>query len=132
MTTLKDDSLVIDGVEVADSSSDSYSTHLQFLEQFFKVILEGIDSDAFEALNSLIVDVYAEKGIDGNTKLDQLSPEDYPIFDDLYRLICKKVDTEKLYLWTYFPDIQPNPLQNIVPASPLSFFSQFLLQAYLL
>ena len=95
MTTLKDDSLVINGVEVADSSSDSYSTHLQFLEQFFKVILEGIDSDSFETLNSLIVDVYAEKGIDSNTKLDQLSPEDYPIFDDLYRLICKKVETEK-------------------------------------
>lgn len=95
MTTLKDDSLVINGVEVADSSSDSYSTHLQFLEQFFKVILEGIDSDAFEALNSLIVDVYAEKGINSNTKLDSLSPEDYPIFDDLYRLICKKVETEK-------------------------------------
>ena len=95
MTTLKDDSLVINGVEVADSSSDSYSTHLQFLEQFFKVILEGIDSDAFEALNSLIVDVYAEKGINSNTKLDQLSPEDYPIFDDLYKLICKKVETEK-------------------------------------
>ncbi len=94
MTTLKDDSLVVDGVEIEDASSDSYSTHLQFLEQFFKVILEGIDSDAFEALNSLIVDVYAEKGINSSTKLDQLKPEDYPIFDDLYRLICEKVDTE--------------------------------------
>lgn len=76
-------------------SDDSYSIHLQFLEQFFKIILEGMNSDSFELLNTLIVEMYNEKGINGKTKLTDLTPDDFPIFDDLYRIICKKVDTEK-------------------------------------
>ena len=43
-------------------SDDSYSIHLQFLEQFFRVIMEGMSSDAFEVLNSAVVEVYKEKG----------------------------------------------------------------------
>ena len=105
MTTLKDDIKDIDEMEDEDEeeddgklklreSSDTFSTHLQFLEQFFKVILDGMDSDAFEALNSLVVEMYNEKGINEDVDLDKLTPEDYPIFDDLYRLINKKLETE--------------------------------------
>ncbi len=75
--------------------NDSYSQHLQFLEQFFRSILEGINSDAFELLNSLIVDVYKKKGIDENTYINGLKPEDYPIFDDLYDLILQRIKTCK-------------------------------------
>ncbi len=74
---------------------DSFSQHLQFLEQFFRVILEGINSDAFEVLNSLIIDVYKEKGIDEYTNLAKLKAEDYPIFDDLYALILARIKTAK-------------------------------------
>lgn len=74
---------------------DSFSQHLQFLEQFFRVILEGISSDAFEVLNSLIIDMYAEKGIDADSNLARLKAEDYPIFDDLYALILKRIKTAK-------------------------------------
>lgn len=75
-------------------STDSFSTHLQFLEQFFRVILQGIDSDSFETLNSLVVDMYNEKGIDSNTDFNALTPEDYPIFDDLYRIINERLEKE--------------------------------------
>lgn len=75
-------------------STDSFSTHLQFLEQFFRVILQGIDSDAFEALNSLVVDMYNEKNIDSRTDFNSLKPEDYPIFDDLYRIINDRLTKE--------------------------------------
>lgn len=74
---------------------DSFSQHLQFLEQFFRSILEGISSDAFEVLNSLIVDTYKLKGIDSNTYLGDKKPEDYPIFDDLYNLILERLKTTK-------------------------------------
>ena len=74
---------------------DSFSQHLQFLEQFFRSILEGISSDAFEVLNSLIVDTYKLKGIDENTYLGDKKPEDYPIFDDLYNLILERIKTAK-------------------------------------
>ena len=70
---------------------DSFSQHLQFLEQFFRTILEGIGSDAFEVLNSLIVETYKRKGIDENTYIGDLTPKDFPIFDDLYNLILEKI-----------------------------------------
>jgi len=75
--------------------SDAYALHLQFLEQFLKIILEGIQSDAFELVNSLISDVYESKGIDSTTNISKLKPEDYPVFDDLYDLILQRVQEEK-------------------------------------
>ena len=56
--------------KVAVKTDDSFSQHLQFLEQFFRVILEGISSDAFEVLNSLIIDVYKNKNIEMSFHLE--------------------------------------------------------------
>lgn len=102
ITSLKDDILELEEVENVEaelqnkeSDSDTFSVHLQFLEQFFKTILQGISSDAFEILNSLIVDLYAKKGINKNTLFYKLTPEDYPIFDDLYELINENIEKEK-------------------------------------
>lgn len=81
--------------EAVHKVDDSFSQHLQFLEQFFRSILEGISSDAFEVLNSLIVDTYKLKGIDADTYLGDKKPEDYPIFDDLYNLILERLKTAK-------------------------------------
>lgn len=74
---------------------DSFPQHLQFLEQFFRVILEGINADAFEVLNSLIIDMYKEFNIDYRTNLSRLKPEDYPTFDALYDLILRRIKTAK-------------------------------------
>lgn len=76
-------------------SDDSYSVHLQFLEQFFSVILPGMPSEAFERLNQLVIDVYKAKGINAQTAVSKLKPEDFPIFDDLYNLVKEKLDKEK-------------------------------------
>ncbi len=97
MTNLKDD--IKESEDEKESllkteDSDTFSIHLQFLEQFFKVILEGISSDAFEVLNSAVVEVYKRKGITSKTDLSKLKPNDYPIFDDLFAYICEKVDQE--------------------------------------
>lgn len=74
--------------------ADSFNTHLQFLEQFYKVILPGISTDAFEALNSLTVELYHNKNINVNTDVSALKPKDFPIFDDLMALINQKLDME--------------------------------------
>ena len=74
--------------------ADSFNTHLQFLEQFYKVILPGISTDAFEALNSLTVELYHRKNINVNTDVSALKPKDFPIFDDLMDLINEKLATE--------------------------------------
>lgn len=67
-----------------ESVNTSFSTHLQFLEEFYRQILPGIEPDALEYLNNITMRVYEAKGIDGETDLSELEPEDYPIFDDLY------------------------------------------------
>ena len=75
--------------------TDSFNTHLQFLEQFYKVILPGISTDAFETLNSLTVDLYNRKGINNGTDVSRLSARDFPIFDDLMELLKEKMKEEQ-------------------------------------
>ena len=81
--------------EVSGFTNKTFFTHLQFLEQFFKIILQGISSDAFELLNTLVVELYHTKGISEKSDLTKLTATDYPIFDDLYALIEKKLKVEK-------------------------------------
>ena len=76
-----------EGDEDEDEASSSFSVHLQFLEEFFKQILPGLNQDARETLNNTLVRVYDEKGIDEYTDLSKLKPEDFPTFDDLYEKI---------------------------------------------
>ena len=64
--------------------SGSYATHLQFLEEFFRQIMPECEKDAMEYLNTLVDHMYLTHDITGETDLSRLSPEDYPVFDDLY------------------------------------------------
>ena len=56
------------------------------------MILPGIDAQALEYLNNLVVEVYGKKGINFSSDFSRLKPEDYPIFDDLYALIKEKLE----------------------------------------
>ena len=71
---------------------DNFAVHLQFLEEYFRVILSGIDAQALEYLNNLVVEVYAKKGIGFQSDFSRLKAEEYPIFDDLYTLIKEKLE----------------------------------------
>ena len=77
-----------------DSSSDTFAQHLQFLEQFFRVILEGIESDPFKLLNSMVVDVYKKKGITEHSNFSTMPADKFPTFDDLYDYIIERLHTE--------------------------------------
>ena len=77
----------LDDDEAGEETANSYSTHLQFLEEFFRQILPDCDNDAREYLNALVDRVYINKGITPDTDLSRLRPEDYPVFDDLYDTI---------------------------------------------
>ncbi len=83
----------IDDIVNKVTTNKTFFTHLQFLEQFFRAILEGISSDAFEMLNTLVVELYNNKGINQFTNIGDLKAEDYPIFDDLFALIKDKLKT---------------------------------------
>ena len=60
---------------------------MQFLEEFYRQILPGIEADALEYLNNITIRMYEAKGIDAETDLSGLTPGDYPTFDDLYEKI---------------------------------------------
>ena len=81
--------------------SGSYATHLQFLEEFFRQILPDCDKDAMEYLNSLVDRMYTNHGITNETDLSRLSPEDYPVFDDLYDTVLSEFQrTDNEYIRT--------------------------------
>ncbi len=82
ITTLEDD-------ESEDTLGTGYAAHLQFLEEFFKQILPDVDKDALEYLNSLVERLYTNFGITMETDLSNLTPADYPIFDDLYDIVLE-------------------------------------------
>lgn len=82
----------LDADEDSEGASSAFSVHLQFLEQFFREILPGIDAHSLEMLNNLIVELYAKKGITEDTDFSSLKSEDYPIFDDLYALILEELE----------------------------------------
>ena len=82
-----------------ESVGGSFSTHLQFLEEFFRQILPDTDREALEYLNTLVERLYADFNITMETDLSQLGPEDYPIFDDLYDLVLEEFQqTNNQYL----------------------------------
>ena len=81
-------------IEEEIDSSDTFAQHLQFIEQFFRVILEGISSDAFEILNTTVAEMYREKGITDHSDFTNMKAEEFPVFDDLYDLILRKIDSE--------------------------------------
>ena len=68
-------------------TNTSFHTHLQFLEEFYRQILPGIEPDALEYLNNITMRLYEERRIDADTDLSALKPSDFPVFDDLYEKI---------------------------------------------
>ncbi len=83
ITGLSDD----DDEDGDDTAKVSFNMHMQFLEEFYRQILTGIEPDALEYLNNITIRMYESKGIDSETDLSKLEPEDYPTFDDLYEKI---------------------------------------------
>ena len=90
ITTLEGDELG------SESKVNNFAVHLQFLEEFFRVALDGISSDALEYLNNVIVDLYKKKKITSKTDFSKLGPKDYPTFDELFALIDEKLTKSKV------------------------------------
>jgi len=73
----------------------SLTSHLQFLESFFKMILDGITNDALEILNEAIKELYESFGITSETDITKLEPEEFPIMQDLYNYVTDQYDKAK-------------------------------------
>lgn len=70
------------------SGNVSLAMHMQFLETFFGMILEGITMDGMELLTQALKDLYSRFGITNATQIETLRPEQFPIMQDLYNYIC--------------------------------------------
>ena len=81
--------------ENMDGTTNSFFSHLQFLEEFFKLILQGINPDSLELLNKIILEIYENKKINAKTDFALLKPNQYPIFQDLAELIDLKLKNEQ-------------------------------------
>ena len=70
--------------EDEDGQNVSLASHLQFLESFFKMILDGITNDALEVLNDTIKTLYKKFNITEKTDINSLKPNQFPIMQDLF------------------------------------------------
>ena len=78
-----------------DGTSNSFYLHLQFLEEFFKLVLTGINTDSLELLNKIILEVYKNKKITAKTDISKLQAKDYPTLQNLVELVDKKIEKEQ-------------------------------------
>ena len=81
--------------EDSEGQNVSLATHLQFLESFFKMILDGITNDALEVLNECVKELYEKFNITNHTDIDELKPSDFPILQDLYNYVSDQYDLAK-------------------------------------
>ena len=78
--------------EDSESGNVALAMHMQFLETFFGMILEGITMDGMELLNESLKELYAKFGINNSTQIEKMKPEQFPIMQDLYNYICQKYE----------------------------------------
>lgn len=72
------------------------SSHKQFLEDFFRVILPKMDDLCHEFLNNLVSELYINWGIYDGIDIISKKPNEFPTFDDLIKL-CRKKEKEETH-----------------------------------
>lgn len=82
--------VLTDEGEVA-ASDVVFNSHLQFLENFFKITLKGISQDSFEELNYMVKLTYESVGINQDTDCTVLKAQDFPTFDTLKKTVEKEM-----------------------------------------
>ena len=84
--------------ESVANSQNPLTLTLQFLNQFFRIILPDIELDTACLLDNLVLKLYNQKGITNKTNFKNLKAKDFPIFDDLYNLIKEEMqNTTEVY-----------------------------------
>ena len=72
-----------------------FTNHLRFLESFFQVAIPDLKKDSLEMLNNFVLETYKAKGIDSDTDCSNYKPEQFPIFDDLMKVIDGHLSQDK-------------------------------------
>lgn len=72
-----------------------FTNHLRFLESFFQVAIPDLKKDSMELLQNFVLETYKDKGIDSDTDCSNFKPEQFPIFDDLMKVIDRHLSRDK-------------------------------------
>ncbi|MCM1404662.1 MAG: DUF87 domain-containing protein, partial [Prevotella sp.] len=72
-----------------------FTNHLRFLESFFQVAIPDLKKDSMELLQNFVLEMYKDKGITGETDCSKYKPEQFPIFDDLMKVIDRHLSQDK-------------------------------------
>lgn len=103
---------IINPFEIMDMGSmDNYTTHLQFLDAFYRLSMKGISEVLLEKLNNYTVEMYRSFGINARSDISRLGHEDYPTFGDLYELAKEDRDV-RIYLSKYVENGMYSSLWN--------------------
>ena len=70
----------------------AFSSHVQFLEQFFQSLIPDLTDKEVARLSDMIVEVYKQKKIGETTDFANVTAEEFPIMDDLMNLIKWRVN----------------------------------------
>ena len=70
----------------------AFSSHVQFLEQFFQSLIPDLTNKESARLSSMIIEVYGQKKIGETTDFTSVESEQFPIMDDLMNLVKWRVN----------------------------------------
>ena len=70
----------------------AFSSHVQFLEQFFQSLIPDLTDKEVARLSDKIVETYNQKKLGENTDFANVKAEDFPIMDDLMAMVKWRVN----------------------------------------
>ena len=69
--------------------------YIQHLAMFFKIFIPSLTDIQIELLKSTLIELYNNFNITWETDITKLRSEDYPVFSDLYSLLCRKSEEKE-------------------------------------
>lgn len=81
--------------EEYNSKKSALGLHLDFLSTFFKLYYPEITSLQMSLLMEILEELYRTYNITYDTDITDLDSKDFPIMEDLYNLLIKKVEANK-------------------------------------
>lgn len=77
-----------------EKESATFYSHLQFLEELYRLLFPGIPDECTECLNTHTLALYKKFGITPETDFNLMDSSSFPLFSDLYLLMDKEEKTE--------------------------------------
>ncbi len=85
----KNNKFCINPLEIFNTNKDLME-HISFLEQFFKILYPDLNDFHFADFQKILLATYQSKNIDINTCFSNLKSKNYPVLNDLYKVVSSQ------------------------------------------